>query len=77
MAKGFSEEFLNELKSRTNIVTIVNRYVPLEKKGSNYWGRCPFHAEKTPSFSVNEVDQYYHCFGCKASGDVFKFIMDM
>ena len=77
MAKGFSEEFLNELKSRTNIVTIVNRYVPLEKKGSNYWGRCPFHAEKTPSFSVNEVDQYYHCFGCKAGGNVFKFIMDM
>lgn len=75
--KGFNEEFLNELKARTNIVTVINRYVPLEKKGGNYWGRCPFHLEKTPSFSVNEADQFYHCFGCKASGNVFKFIMEM
>lgn len=75
--KGFSEEFLNELKSRTNIVSVINRYVPLEKKGGNYWGRCPFHLEKTPSFSVNESDQFYHCFGCKAGGNVFKFIMEM
>lgn len=77
MSKGFSEEFLNELKSRCNIVTVINRYVPLEKKGSNYWGRCPFHIEKTPSFCVNETDQFYHCFGCKASGNVFKFLMEM
>lgn len=71
------DEFLDELKQRNNIVSIVNRYVPLEKKGRNYWGRCPFHLEKTPSFSVNELDQYYHCFGCKASGNLFKFVMEM
>ena len=77
MGRGFSEEFLNELKSRSNIVTVINRFVPLEKKGSNYWGRCPFHIEKTPSFCVNEADQFYHCFGCKAGGNVFKFLMEM
>lgn len=77
MAKGFTEDFLEELKQRNNIVSVISRYIPLEKKGRSYWGRCPFHLEKTPSFSVNEVDQYYHCFGCKAGGNLFKFVMDM
>lgn len=74
---GIPSEFIEELKHRSNIVSIVSRYLPLEQKGRNHWGRCPFHLEKTPSFSVNEVDQYFHCFGCKASGNVIKFVMDM
>ena len=77
MARGLSDDFLEELKQRNNIVNIISRYMPLERKGKNYWGRCPFHLEKTPSFSVNEVDQFYHCFGCKASGNIFKFVMDV
>lgn len=77
MSNFISNEFLEELKSRINIVNVVSKYIPLEKKGNNYWGRCPFHLEKTPSFSVNERDQFYHCFGCKASGNVIKFIMEM
>lgn len=74
---GIPEEFIEELKQRNNIVSVVSRYMPLEKKGRNYWGRCPFHLEKTASFSVNEVDQFYHCFGCKAGGNLFKFVMEM
>lgn len=70
-------DFLDELKARNNIVNVISRYVPLQRKGNSYWGRCPFHIEKTPSFSVNEVDQFYHCFGCKAGGNVFKFLMEM
>ena len=73
----FDDRFLDELKLKNNIVTVINGYVPLEKKGKTYWGRCPFHSEKTPSFAVNEADQYYHCFGCKASGNVIKFVMEM
>lgn len=74
---GIPEEFIEELKQRNNIVSVISRYMPLEKKGRNYWGRCPFHLEKTASFSVNEVDQFYHCFGCKAGGNLFKFVMEM
>ncbi len=70
-------DFVSELKQRNNIVNVVSKYLPLQKKGNNYWGRCPFHIEKTPSFSVNEVDQFYHCFGCKAGGDVIKFVSEM
>ena len=63
--KGYSPEWLSELKSRNDIVSVVSRYIKLDRKGKNHWGVCPFHYEKTPSFSVNEVDQYYHCFGCR------------
>ena len=72
--KGYSPEWLSELKSRNDIVSVVSRYIKLDRKGKNHWGVCPFHYEKTPSFSVNEVDQYYHCFGCGASGDVISFV---
>ena len=74
---GFGSEFIEELKSKNEIVGVISKYVPLEKKGRNFWGRCPFHHEKTPSFSVNQTDQYYHCFGCGASGDVIKFVQEM
>ena len=70
----FSPEWLDELKSRCNIVDVISRYVPLKRVSRDFVGVCPFHNEKTPSFMVNEAGQYYHCFGCKASGDVIKFI---
>lgn len=76
-AKGLGTEFLEELKSRNNLVQVIQKYIPLERKGRNYWGRCPFHHEKTPSFAVNEEGQYYKCFGCSASGDVIKFVQEM
>ncbi|MBQ8761718.1 MAG: DNA primase [Clostridia bacterium] len=72
--KGYSPEWLSELKSRNDIISVVSKYINLDRKGRNHWGCCPFHYEKTPSFSVNEVDQYYHCFGCGASGDVINFV---
>lgn len=71
---GFSPDWLGELKARNDIVTTVSRYIQLQRKGKNHWGCCPFHFEKTPSFSVNEVDQFFHCFGCGVSGDVISFI---
>ena len=68
--------FLKQLKHRTNIVTLIGRHVSLTKKGNSYMGLCPFHKEKTPSFSVKEDDGYYHCFGCGASGDAIKFLQE-
>jgi len=74
--KGYDEKFLDELKSKNDIVSVVSSYIPLEQRGSNYWGRCPFHHEKTPSFCVNGLDNFYYCFGCHKSGDVISFIME-
>ena len=75
---AFSESFLDELVSRSDIVDIVSEYVQLTKKsGSNLFGLCPFHSEKTPSFSVAADKQIYHCFGCGKGGGVINFIMDM
>ena len=74
---GFGTTFLEDLKSRCDIVQVISKYLPLEKKGRNYWGSCPFHHEKTPSFSVNPESQFYHCFGCGVSGDVIKFVEEM
>lgn len=59
------KEFIDELLAKTDIVQVVSRYVPLKAKGNRYWGCCPFHHEKDPSFSVETVKQFYHCFGCK------------
>lgn len=70
----FSPEWLDDLKSRCNIVDIISRYVPLKRSSRDFIGICPFHHEKTPSFRVNESGQFYHCFGCGESGDVVKFI---
>jgi len=71
----FSESFLENLKSRAGIADIVGRYVPLQKKGREYVACCPFHQEKTPSFTVNNEKGFYHCFGCGAHGGVFDFII--
>ncbi len=70
-----SEEFKQELKSRTDIVDVISSYVHLKRTGRNMQGLCPFHNEDTPSFSVSPEKNMFHCFGCKASGDVITFIM--
>lgn len=67
--------FTDELRARLSIVDVVSRRVALTKKGQNYWGCCPFHNEKTPSFSVNEEKGFYHCFGCGEHGDIISFVM--
>ena len=73
----FSQSFLDELLARNDIVDVVGGYVPLTSKGGSYWGCCPFHNEKTPSFHVLQDKQFYHCFGCKKGGGVINFIMDI
>ena len=67
---------VQEIKDRCNIVDIIGRVVNLKKAGSNYKGLCPFHSEKTPSFVVSETKQYFTCFGCQKSGDVFTFMQE-
>ncbi len=74
MDKGFSSEWIEKLKYNNDIVSTLSKYVNLQRKGKTWWTCCPFHFEKTPSFAVNDVEQYYHCFGCGASGDVIKFV---
>lgn len=74
---GFPDRFLEELKYKCDIVSVISQYVPLTKKGNKYFCCCPFHNEKTPSMCVNTDGQYYHCFGCGASGDVITFVMEM
>ena len=68
------QDFIRELKEKNDIVEVIGSYIPLERRGYNYWACCPFHHEKTPSFSVNAADGYYHCFGCGVSGDVIGFV---
>ena len=72
----FSEAFLDELAARNDIVDVVSSYVELKRKGNNYFGLCPFHSEKTGSFSVSPDKQIYYCFGCKKGGGVINFIME-
>ena len=71
------DAFIDELLSRTSLEEVVAEYVPLQRKGKRYWGCCPFHNEKTASFSVNVEEQFYYCFGCHASGSVFRFVQEM
>src|SRR5260370_37416872 len=68
-------ERIDEIREAADIVKIVGHHVKLRKAGSNMIGLCPFHHEKTPSFSVHPVKQFFHCFGCDVGGDVFKFVM--
>ncbi len=72
----FSEDLVEEVRSRNDIVDVISGYVKLQKKGSSYFGLCPFHNEKSPSFSVSRDKQMYYCFGCGAGGNVFTFIME-
>ena len=75
----FDEKFIEQLRSKLNIVDVVSGYCQLTRKGGSYWACCPLpgHSEKTPSFAVNESGQFYKCFGCGKGGDVIKFIMEM
>jgi DNA primase len=70
------QTFIQELISRSDVVEIVGRYVQLKKSGANFSGLCPFHAEKSPSFSVSPTKQFYHCFGCGKNGNSISFLMD-
>lgn len=72
----FSEELIEEIRQRNDIVDVISGYVKLQKKGSSYFGLCPFHNEKSPSFSVSRQKQMYYCFGCGAGGNVITFIME-
>lgn len=69
-------EFIDDLLTRIDIVDLIDSYVPLKKIGTNHSARCPFHTEKSPSFSVNRTKQFYHCFGCGVSGNAISFVME-
>ena len=75
MPGGYSQQLLDEIRSRADILEIVGQVVKLKRTGENWKGLCPFHSEKTPSFTVNPKRNIYHCFGCGAGGDAFSFLM--
>jgi DNA primase len=77
MNKPITDETIAQVLSKTDIIDIIGDYVHLKKSGRNFLGLCPFHAEKSPSFSVSSEKQFYHCFGCGAGGNVFSFLMEM
>lgn len=74
---GMFDDFKEQVRSQANIVDIISEYIPLKKRGSSFWGCCPFHGEKTPSFSVTPDKNFFYCYGCHVGGDVFTFIMKM
>ncbi len=73
----YPQHFIDDLKTRADLVRIIEPYAPLKKKGANWMGCCPFHQEKTPSFSVNPAKGFYKCFGCAKGGNCFTFVMEM
>ncbi|MFV0315269.1 MAG: DNA primase [Anaerotignum sp.] len=73
----YPREIIEEVRLQNDIVEVISQYVPLKQKGGSYFGLCPFHNEKSPSFSVNSEKQFYYCFGCGAAGNVFGFLMEM
>ncbi|MFK5926052.1 MAG: DNA primase [Desulfuromusa sp.] len=75
MSGQISESKINEVREQTDIVELISQYVSLKRSGANHTGLCPFHSEKSPSFSVNAARQFFHCFGCGVGGDVFSFLM--
>ena len=70
----YSDELIDDIKSKNDIIDIISQYVTLKRSGRNYFGLCPFHNEKSPSFSVSPDKQIFHCFGCNVGGDVFRFV---
>src|SRR4029078_5611282 len=70
----FPQQFIDDLRLHANIVQVVQEYVPLKKAGKTYKGLCPFHGERTPSFTVDPDKGFFYCFGCHAGGDAFKFL---
>lgn len=77
MGNRIPEETIEEIRNKVDIVDVISEYIQLKKQGRNYLGLCPFHGEKTPSFSVSADKQIYHCFGCGAGGNVFSFLMNI
>lgn len=77
MAPRFPTSWVDQVYAASSIVDVVSNYVPLQKRGQRHWGLCPFHNEKTASFSVNAELNLYYCFGCKASGNIAQFVMEM
>ena len=70
----YPDSIVDEVRSRSDIVSVIGSYISLQKSSSNYVGLCPFHNEKTPSFNVNPARQIFHCFGCNKGGNVFTFV---
>ena len=77
MAGFISKETIEKVRESVDIVSLIGDYTNLTRRGSQYWGCCPFHNEKTPSFTVDSVKKFYHCFGCGVGGDAIKFVMEM
>lgn len=75
--KGYPPEFVDRVRNASNIVDIARNYLPLRQKGQDFWACCPFHSEKTPSFAISAPKQFYYCYGCHESGNVFKLVMKM
>ena len=76
MAGFISQETIDLVLNNTDIVSLIGEYTKLEPRGSDYWGCCPFHSEKTASFHVEPDKRFYYCFGCRAAGNSIKFIME-
>ncbi|MBI3985593.1 MAG: DNA primase [Lentisphaerae bacterium] len=76
MPRGIPDSLIEEIRQHSDIATVIGAYFHLQRAGTTFKALCPFHKEKTPSFTVNPVRQFYHCFGCNAGGDVFKFVME-
>ena len=70
----YSQDLIEEVRSRNDIVDVISQYVSLKRNGNRYVGLCPFHNEKTPSFYVNRQNQFFYCFGCHVGGDLFTFM---
>ncbi|MGX4645097.1 DNA primase [Holzapfeliella sp. JNUCC 80] len=77
MAQFIPETFIDEVRTNTDILDVASQYIQFQKKGKNYFGLCPFHEERTPSFSISEEKQIFHCFSCGRGGNVFKLLMDI
>lgn len=77
MSVSLTDEFIERVSASTDIVSVISGYVPLKRKGNRYWGCCPFHQEKTASFSVQSSEGFFYCFGCHVGGNVFKFLSMM
>ncbi|MBQ8211538.1 MAG: hypothetical protein IJZ27_03290, partial [Treponema sp.] len=75
MAETDFKSWLTELKTKCDIVSVFNRYCHVVQKGRNYWTCCPFHIEKEPSLCIYDLEQTFHCYGCKEHGDVIRFVM--
>ena len=76
MQENALNDAVQKIKGQLNIVNVIGSFISLKKKGNKYWGCCPFHNEKTPSFTVDENKGFYYCFGCHIGGSVIQFIMD-